>query len=229
MSRRVRVLHVIHNLNYGGMERPFADIVERLDPAEFESHVMVLGYFGRFAQGLKRHAAMHQAPKMGRASMLLPAGFTRAIADIAPDVVHSHAGVWHKTSLAAWRAGVPWIVHTEHGREHPDPLLARMIGYFAARRTDVVVAVSEVLRQHLAAQVVPRGVRLEVIENGVDTELHAPGSDDGALRQSLGIAPTALVVGSIGRLEPIKGYDVMILVINRIKFDQYNLVQISQM
>jgi glycosyltransferase involved in cell wall biosynthesis len=210
MSRRVRVLHVIHNLNYGGMERLFADIVERLDPAEFESHVMVLGYFGRFAKGLERHATMHQAPEMGRASMLRPAGLTRAIATIAPDVVHSHAGVWHKVSLASRRAGVPWIVHTEHGREHPDPLLARSIGYFAARRTDVVVAVSEVLRQHLAAQVVPRSVRLEVIENGVDTVLHAPGADDGALRQALGISPTAPVIGSIGRLERIKGYDIVV-------------------
>jgi len=49
---RVRVLHVIQNLNYGGMERLFADIVRRLDPARFESHVLVLGYFGRFAEGL---------------------------------------------------------------------------------------------------------------------------------------------------------------------------------
>ena len=210
MSQRVRVLHVIQNLNYGGMERLFADIVERLDPAQFESHAMVLGYFGRFAEGLERYATLHLAPPMRRASMLHPASLTRAITAIAPDVVHSHAGVWHKTSLASRRAGVPWIVHTEHGREHPDPLLARGIGYFAARRTDVVVAVSEVLRQHLAAQVVPGSVRLEVIENGVDTALHAPAADDGALRQALGIGSTAPVIGSIGRLEQIKGYDVVV-------------------
>jgi len=210
MSRPVRVLHVIHNLNYGGMERLFADIVERLDSAQFESHVMVLGYFGRFAEGLERYATLHQAPAMSRTSMLHPAALSRAIAGIAPDVVHSHAGVWHKVSLASRRAGVPWIVHTEHGREHPDPLLARIIGSLAARRTDVVVAVSEVLRQLLAAQVVPRSVRLEVIENGVDTTLYAPGLDDGALRQALGISPTAPVIGSIGRLEQIKGYDVVV-------------------
>jgi glycosyltransferase involved in cell wall biosynthesis len=53
-------------------------------------------------------------------------------------------------------------------------------------------------------------VRLEVIENGVDTELHAPGADDGALRRALGISPTAPVIGSIGRLEQIKGYDIVV-------------------
>jgi hypothetical protein len=68
---RVRVLHVIQNLNYGGMERLFADIVRRLDPARFESHVLVLGYFGRFAEGLDQFATLHEAVPMSRFSMLV--------------------------------------------------------------------------------------------------------------------------------------------------------------
>ena len=61
MNPRIRVLHVIQNLNYGGMERLFADIVRLLDRDRFESHVLALGYFGRFAQGLESYAELHLA------------------------------------------------------------------------------------------------------------------------------------------------------------------------
>ncbi len=205
-----RVLHVIQNLNYGGMERLFADIVRLLDRDRFESHVLVLGYLGRFGEGLGAFATIHQATPMRRGSMIRPMALADQIRAIAPDIVHTHAGVWYKVTAAARMAGVPWIVHTEHGREYPDPLVARAIGWVASRRTDVVAAVSDVLAAHLAARVVARGTRLEVVRNGVDTDLYAPLPDNGVVRAALGITPDTPVLGSIGRLEPIKGYDVMI-------------------
>jgi hypothetical protein len=54
LMARLRVLHVIQNLNYGGMERLFADLVRLLDPERFESHVMYVNYLGRFGEGLER-------------------------------------------------------------------------------------------------------------------------------------------------------------------------------
>src|SRR3989454_7362719 len=69
---------------------------------------------------------------------------------VAPDVVHTHSGVWYKGSLAARHAGVPRLIHTDHGRHHPDPLSARVLDGLAARRTDVIVAVSEALGHQMA-------------------------------------------------------------------------------
>ena len=124
--------------------------------------------------------------------------------------MHSHTGVWYKTSLAARWAGVPRIVHTEHGRKKPDPLLGRITDGLAARRTDVIVAVSEALRDLLARTVVPDPSRIRVLINGVDTSVYAPRPDNGALRAELGIPPDVPILGSVGRLERIKGYDVMV-------------------
>ena len=113
MSRRLRVLHVIQNLNYGGMERLFADIVRLLDPERFESHVMYVNYLGRFGEGLERYATIHQAMPLPRWSMVHPGPLIRQIGAIKPDVMHTHSGVWYKFSLAARQAGVPRLVHTE--------------------------------------------------------------------------------------------------------------------
>lgn len=207
---RTRVLHVIQNLNYGGMERLLADLVRRIDRTRFESHVLVLQYFGRFADGLGDVATLHRAPPMSKGSMIWPRALARRIRAIRPDVVHTHSGVWYKASLAARLAGVPLVVHTEHGRQSPDPWLARWVDGLASRRTDVVVAVSGSVAEQLRARVVRRGCRVEVVENGVDTELHAPLADTGRIRRELGIATDVPILGSIGRLERIKGYDVMI-------------------
>ena len=203
MKDRVRVLHVIQNLNYGGMERLFADIVRRLDPARFESHVLVLGYFGRFAEGLDQFATLHQAVSMSRFSMLVPRSLARQIRGIAPDVVHTHSGVWYKTSLAARMAGRSRLIHTEHGRQRPDPWTERKIGWLASRRTDCVVAVSEILERQLRETVVAPGTAVRLIRNGVDTDQERPRPDSGSLRAELGLPGGTPVIGSIAMVMPM--------------------------
>jgi glycosyltransferase involved in cell wall biosynthesis len=207
---RLKVLHVVQNLNYGGMERLIGDLARRVDPARFESHILTLQYHGRFSEQLEQRATLHSAPPMSRWSLLRPSALADTFRRIAPDVVHTHSGVWYKGSLAARMARVPRLIHTEHGRRHPDPWTDRVIDRRAATRTDVVVAVSTPLACHLAAHVLPRGPALTVIANGVDTELFRPEPDDGTLRRELGIAQERAIIGSIGRLEPIKGYDIVV-------------------
>lgn len=192
------------------MERVLADIVIGCDPDRFESHVLCLQYLGRFAQGLDSVASLHVAKPMGRGSLLRPVALTRQIARLAPDVVHSHSGVWYKASVAARRAGVRRVVHTEHGRAKPDPVINRIVDGLAARRTDVVVAVSERLAQELPSALRISRDRITVIRNGIDISAYRPRPDVGEVRRELGLSPTTQVIGSIGRLEPIKGYDVMI-------------------
>lgn len=211
-------MHVIQNLNYGGMERLLADIVRHAD-RRFDSHVLVLQYFGRFAEGLNEFATLHLADPLPRWSMLWPAPLIRQIRRIAPDVVHTHAGVWYKASLAARRAGVPLLVHTDHGRQNPDPWHARFLDRLAARRTDVIVAVSEPLAEQLASTIVRERDRVRVVHNGVDTDRYRPHPDTGALRSALGVAPSVPIIGSVGRLERIKGYDVMIEAFARLRAD----------
>ena len=210
MKKRTRVLHVIQNLNYGGMERLLGDIIRFADRERVESHVLALEYLGRFAQGLGSFATLHVAPPLPRWSMLWPLPLISQIARIAPDVVHTHSGVWYKASLAARKAGVPVIIHTEHGLHLRYRWHDRLINRLAARRTDVVVAVSDALAQRLATIIVSAKGQLRVVRNGVDVELFRPRPDTGAVRKERGLSADVPIVGSIGRLEHIKGYDVMI-------------------
>lgn len=208
--RKLRVLEVVSCLHYGGMERLIAEMVVRLDHSRFDVHLLALDFLGHFSTGLERHATLHEAGPMSRFSMLRPTELAARIRAIAPDVVHTHGGIWSKSVRAARIAGVPFTVHTDHGRRRPDPWLFRAIDGLAARHTDVVVAVSEALADQMRRTVVARGTDLRVVVNGVDTALYAPRPEDSKCRQELGIPAQAPVIGSVGRLEPIKGYHVMI-------------------
>lgn len=208
--RRLRILHVVLNLEMGGLERLIADVVRRLNPSEFESHVMGLDFLGRYAEGLEDVTTLHTARPLPRWSMLWPGPLIHQIAGIAPDVVHTHSGVWYKASLASRRAGVPYLVHTDHGRKCPDPWLDRFIDSRAARRTNVVVAVSRKLAEQLERSVVSNPASIQVIRNGVDTDLYRPQAEDLDLRSALGIPIDAPIVGGVGRFDAIKGYDVLI-------------------
>lgn len=210
MARPTRVLHIIQSLNYGGMERVLSDIALCCDRERFETHVLCLQYLGRYATGLENAATLHVATPMSRGSMLWPRTLARQIRSIAPDVVHSHSGVWYKATFAARLAGVSRIVHTEHGRPRPDALRNRLLDGIAARRSDTVVAVSAALAAELARDLRVPKRKILVIRNGVDTETYRPRPDTGRLRSELGIGLATPIIGSIGRLEPIKGYDLMI-------------------
>src|SRR2546428_13515234 len=90
MKQRLKVLHVVHDLDYGGLERLVGAIVRLIDRARFESHILTLSGFGRFAQGLESVAELHRFKAIPRLSMLWPVGLARRIRAIAPDVVHTH-------------------------------------------------------------------------------------------------------------------------------------------
>lgn len=208
--RRLKVLHVVHKLDLGGLERLVGSIARLIDRDRFETHILTLSEFGRLAEGLEAYAELHRFRSVPQLSMIWPRGLTRAIGVISPDVVHTHSGVWYKASLAARRAAVPRLVHTDHGRHSPDPWIGRLLDGLAARRTDVVVAVSEALRRQMAATVVSDASRIRVIVNGVDTDRYRPQPVNGLLRVELGLPTGAPVIGSIGRFDPVKAYDVMI-------------------
>ncbi|MEZ4586467.1 MAG: glycosyltransferase [Gemmatimonadales bacterium] len=211
MSGRERlvVAHVVPDLLYGGLQRLTVQLTELVDPTRFESHVLVLGELGPLAATIGDSATVHPIHGQSRVSMIWPRLLSGAMAAIRPDVVHTHSGVWYKASLAARQAGVPWLVHTDHGRMVPDPWAARVVDRLASRRTDVVVAVSEPLAKTMRATVVADPSRVRVVANGVDTDRLRPRRDAG-IRAEWGIPEDATVIGSVGRLERIKGYDVMI-------------------
>jgi len=203
---KLRIAHVIPGLAYGGMERVLHSLVHGLERSGFEQHVIVLEELGRFAEGLEQVAEIHQIPPMSKLSMLYPRYLAQLFRSMRPAVIHSHAGTWFKASLAARIAGSSAVVHTQHGRPHPDRVADRLIDHMAAHLTDSIIAVSEPLADQLRGRVRISPAKIEVIPNGVDTALFRPPADAAVNRTALSLPINRPIIGSVGRLEPVKNY-----------------------
>jgi len=215
-----RVLHIVLNLQAGGLERLVVDLATRADRGRFESHVLALQFAGRHADALAGIAEVHVLPRQSRWSMAYPQTLINELRRLAPDVVHTHSGVWYKGAIAARLAGVPRVIHTDHGRPLPDRWRDRATDALAARATDVVVAVSAPLAAYMRRRLGVPAARLRIIRNGVDTSAYSPACDGNAcaaigrnrsaLRRELGISSDTPIIGSVGRLDAVKGYDALI-------------------
>lgn len=133
-----------------------------------------------------------------------------------PDIVHVH-GIWDPVVRAATSAAstmaIPWVL-SSHGMLHPDTLAHRWVRKVAyltifghvIRGARHVLALNREEADHVAARF---GVPSSVLPAGVDVPPRPPLST-GAFRASvpaLGMAPFLLF---IGRLDPIKGIDLLI-------------------
>jgi glycosyltransferase involved in cell wall biosynthesis len=100
-------------------------------------------------------------------------------------------------------------VHTEHGSNpHAAGPFGRMRGRWLYGKADAVVAVSEATRHALESAFGLKSGSVRVIRNGVLVSDGAPGIEGRAeQRRKLNIPPGSCVIGSVGRLAEVKGYD----------------------
>jgi glycosyltransferase involved in cell wall biosynthesis len=135
------------------------------------------------------------------------------------DIVHTHtskAGFLGR--LAAKLAGAPIIIHTPHGHV--------FFGYFGSFKTkifilleklascltDKIVALTNGEKEDYIAYKVARKEKLVVISSGVDlNRLKEPSSEEKKnFKKGLGISENSLVIGTVGRLVPVKGPEFLV-------------------
>jgi glycosyltransferase involved in cell wall biosynthesis len=123
-------------------------------------------------------------------------------------VITHHIGPLLYAGAAARIARVPRLAHVEHDVWHFDEPRRRTVARFAIKtlRPDYIVlsqAAAENQRRLLGLD------QLTIIPNGVDVTRFAPG-DASAARNRFGLGPQRTWIGSAGRLETVKGHDVLI-------------------
>lgn len=128
-------------------------------------------------------------------------------------VLHTHGyAASNHGRIAARLAGVPVVVH-EHFIDDGIPGYQKLIDLLLAPATCCGIGVSAAVARFMRRQRrIPRD-HLLVLNGGVPIHTFRRGSPEAgyALREQLGIARDATVVGVIGRLAHVKGLDIMLL------------------
>ena len=204
----MHVVHVVHSLAVGGTENGVVNVVTAMG-SEVRHTVIALTQAGPLAARLPTSATVYALGKRPGWDLPAVARLTRLLRRLRPDVVHSRNWASLDAVVAARLAGAPIVVHGEHGREITDPegrnprrnrvrrLLAPLVTRF--------VAVSEDLHRWLVDRVGIAAGRVVTIRNGVDAARFAPEARPAA-RGALGVSPDTVVLGTVGRLDPVKDH-----------------------
>jgi glycosyltransferase involved in cell wall biosynthesis len=112
--------------------------------------------------------------------------------------------------LVGARLNIPFLVH-EHFVDQRYPLVQRPFDWFLAPRTSLAIAVSHSVEEFMYRRGFSAG-RLRLIYNGAPLQTFRPSDEESIQRERrrLGIPAGAVVVGTVGRLDKIKGNEYAI-------------------
>ena len=221
----IRVVHVITRLTMGGSSENTVLTIEALEQAGYAS-TLVLGPESEpptVEEARRRGCRVVELDGLVRE--VSPARDVAAVLQLwrlfrreRPAIVHTHTSkAGFVGRVAAWLARVPVVIHQPHGHI--------FYGYWGRLRTTVFVALERLaapltdrivtLTPHEIEEHLERGIgrraQYAVVPSGVPTEaLRRAAPSRAEARARLGLPPDAYVVAGVGRLVPIKGFDLLV-------------------
>lgn len=198
----MRVLQVIESLTRGGAERLVVELAREYARLGHESRVVCLSSPGPWAERLAAEGLY--AGCLGKRRGFDPSIIGKVnglIDELASDVVNTHlftSNLW--TRLAALRRRDWGLVVTLHNVDTWRRLHHRALDCALVRVADHYVAVGEEVERYWRGHGVP-GARMTLIRNAVDWN---------GRKCPRPLANGAALIRACGRLEPQKGFDVLV-------------------
>ena len=210
MSEKPLIAHVLYRLDTGGMEQVAISVINHT-ATRYRHAVIALVGIGtmrnRFTDPAVPCLSLDKKPGKDWGCYFR---LWKMLRRLKPDLVQTYNIGTLDVAPAAWFAGVPRVVHAEHGRDVADPdgtnrrylAMRRWLQPFIAR----YVAVSADLESWLRERVGIAPAKVACIPNGIDIERYAGTAGSRELRPLLGAfaPPGTLVVVNVGRLDPVK-------------------------
>jgi glycosyltransferase involved in cell wall biosynthesis len=214
----MKIVHVLSTLELGGMETMALALASFQQSQGHEvSVVAVYGKDELFAtaqkMGLKPATLMKRPGKDFFTSIKK----LRALfAERTPDVVHTHNLVTHYLSAAAcFVNGNSLLLNTRHdmGQHLKRSARGDWLYRLAMRRSAFGVAVCEAARKAFVERSIIPHQKSRTIVNGIDLSSFSRRNDISRqkLLSSLGIEGNPVVFGNVGRVNPVKDHETMLL------------------
>jgi glycosyltransferase involved in cell wall biosynthesis len=225
-DRRLRVLTLVDGPpTQGGGERFAAEVAKHLDQERF-AVTLCISRWPRPGLGAEAESAVQEVEDCG--VRVLGLGRTSALAlwDWQPlyallrreetDVIHSHkfgSNAW--ASLIGALARVPVLVAHEHSWSYEGDRVRQLVDrQLIGRRADAVIAVSSRDRSNMIEVEGIPAEKIHLMPCGIPS---GDGSPPAELRQELGIAPDAPLIGAVGGLRPEKAFGLLVTAAKRLR------------
>jgi glycosyltransferase involved in cell wall biosynthesis len=227
--RKKKILHVITTLNVGGAETNLLNLVSALKNDNVETHVGY-SYGGELEQnfvdsGVKLYKYANRLHRVASIyTFVIIARIARYIRRHGIDVVQTHsvsAQVWG--SVAAKLAGAKVVEHVHDGRYTCPAELARRYGssrQFAFIRcfsglSDRIIVLTQHSLEYAIRHSYAKPQSIIKMQNGIPLTLGL-AQDRALIRASLDLAPDAVVMLTIARIDPTKNIDLILRIAHKV-------------
>ena len=208
----MRIVHIISHLGCGGAEKMLFDEIRSCTTRDHE-HIVLYIKPGIFIEKIEalRIPTYQLSGMIFRYDPFIYYRLKQLLQTLAPDVIH--ASLWAANVLArfAGRAlKIPVIndIHGDVGHSGRFRLIIDRLTLFP--ETSFVAVSTSVKESVLRFLPAVKENAITVIPNGVDAQLiTAQGGDNQVERSLLGLSSDRFIIGSVGRLHVIKGYDLL--------------------
>lgn len=213
MNRKIHIQHVLMSLQPGGLENGVVNVVNHLSTDQFSSSICCLKQAGEFAGRINPGVPIVEMDWKSGNDPALPFRLAGLFRKTRPDIVHTrNAESFFYGFLGAKLAGVQCVIHSEHGRTFNDRAIRFRVQRWFSAHTQAVFSVSKQLRDELVSRIGIPYQSIQVLYNGVDLERFGCG-DRTTARQKLNLKDADIVIGSVGRLVPVKNYPLLLAAI----------------
>jgi glycosyltransferase involved in cell wall biosynthesis len=216
MGRKVRVVHIINSLTFGGAEAMLCNLLTRTDRDRFEPHVVSLIDDLKLAAPILNAGIPLQVMGMrpGLPNPSGPAKLVRHLRRLRPEIVQTWMDHSNLIGGVAARAvpgtKVIWGIHHSHHVRGLTKRSTLLTVWACGKLSSLVPSRIVCCSQHAQKLYVRDGFaadRMLVIPNGFNTELFHPNADARLqIRRELGIDGKAILIGLVARFDPLKDH-----------------------
>jgi len=215
----LRVVHVLHFLGTGGLEKGVSSLI-RHGSKEIEHIVVAMSGVRDVEHLLPAGVRVINLGKPRGHSVRFVWRLSRVLRELSPCVVHTRNWAGMDGVVAARLAGIRTVLHGEHGWGPDDPQGTSVrrirVRRLLSRWTRAFLCVSKDIERWLLETV---RVRCPVIQiyNGVDTSALVGPSTATSLKEELGLTADAALVGFVGRLDAIKDHPTLFRAFGKVR------------
>lgn len=228
--KKIHVLQVIGEFTSGGAESVVVNLAKSLDPARVQLSFTARRN-GPISQGLPSGSNLVIIPKKNGFDIQHLASLVRFIRRANVDIVHTHLFGPNLFGFFAAKLSERKIIQTIHGRD----CLATRKRVWAYRLmapwVDHIVTVSELLEEEFRRKVKIDGFKLTTVHNGVDVNQFNRPVDRNMKLKCLGLPTDLKIIGAVGNVKPIKGYDILLealVILKQQKISDFLLVIVGE-
>ena len=216
-NKRICVVLVIDDLEYGGAQRQVVELANNLDQDRFDVHVCTLSDYVPLGGQLRDFdGRLHTIVKKNKVDFTVVPRLARLLKFLNADIVHSFLFSADIASRLAGRlARTKLVIGSERGANYVAKK-RRMLAYRLTRRcVDLTIANSKAGCEFNRKTYGQPACDCKVVYNGVDTIRFRPRDKD-TMRSKLGIQARSRVIGVFASFKPEKNHTMLLNAFKRV-------------